>query len=35
MGEVPAQLLAVAHQELVKPVDPVLAVRTRGVDADF
>ncbi|MFB7512944.1 YrhB domain-containing protein [Streptomyces sp. NPDC056144] len=34
-GEVPAQLLAVAHQELVKPVDRVLAVRTYGVDADF
>ncbi|MET7290388.1 YrhB domain-containing protein [Streptomyces sp. NPDC005573] len=34
-GEVPAQLLAIAHQELVKPLDRVLAVRTFGVDADF
>ncbi|WP_435060457.1 YrhB domain-containing protein [Streptomyces sp. bgisy060] len=34
-GEVPAQLLAVAHRELVKPLDRVLAVRTHGVDADF
>lgn len=34
-GEVPAQLLAVAHQELVKPIDRVLTVRTYGVDADF
>lgn len=34
-GEVPTQLLAIAHQELVKPLDRVLAVRTFGVDADF
>ncbi|MFD0078289.1 YrhB domain-containing protein [Streptomyces sp. NPDC127166] len=34
-GEVPAQLLAVVHQELVRPIDRVLAVRTYGVDADF
>ncbi|MER5374984.1 YrhB domain-containing protein [Streptomyces sp. NPDC002553] len=34
-GEVPAQLLAVAHQELMKPIDRVLAVRSYGVDADF
>ncbi|MFD9882730.1 YrhB domain-containing protein [Streptomyces alboflavus] len=34
-GEVPAQLLAVAHKELVKPIDRVLAVSTYGVDTDF
>lgn len=34
-GDVPTQLLAVAHQELVQPIDRVLTVRTRGVDADF
>ncbi|WP_344159006.1 YrhB domain-containing protein [Streptomyces polychromogenes] len=34
-GEVPAQLLAVAHPALVKPVDRVLAVRVYGVDVDF
>ncbi|MFF8381607.1 YrhB domain-containing protein [Streptomyces sp. NPDC015661] len=34
-GNVPPQLLAIAYQELVKPVDRVLAVRTYGVDADF
>ncbi|MEU1229697.1 hypothetical protein [Streptomyces sp. NPDC005828] len=34
-GEVPAQLLGVVQQELVEPVDRVLAVRTYGVDADF
>ncbi|MFC9398602.1 YrhB domain-containing protein [Streptomyces sp. NPDC057027] len=34
-GEVPARLLAVVHQELVRPIDRVMAVRTYGVDADF
>ncbi|MEU9318445.1 hypothetical protein [Streptomyces sp. NPDC048295] len=34
-GEVPTQLLAIAHQELVKPLDRMLAVHTFGVDADF
>ncbi|WP_331728270.1 YrhB domain-containing protein [Streptomyces sp. NBC_00158] len=34
-GDVPARLLAVARQQLVKPVSRVLAVRSRGVDADF
>ena len=34
-GDVPTWLLTMAHQELVDPVDPVLAVRTFGVDADF
>ncbi|WP_031010225.1 YrhB domain-containing protein [Streptomyces sp. NRRL F-5727] len=33
-GDVPAQLLAVAHQELVRPIGAVLAVHTYGVDAD-
>ncbi|MET8745267.1 YrhB domain-containing protein [Streptomyces sp. NPDC004728] len=33
--EVPPQLLAIAHEELVRPLDRVLAVRTFGVDADF
>ncbi|MEU6164576.1 hypothetical protein [Streptomyces tanashiensis] len=34
-GDVPTWLLTMAHQELVDPLDPVLAVRTFGVDADF
>ncbi|MFG3531135.1 hypothetical protein ACGF8B_31030 [Streptomyces sp. NPDC047917] len=34
-GEVPNRLLAIAHRELVRPLDRVLAVRTFGVDADF
>ncbi|MFF8595793.1 YrhB domain-containing protein [Streptomyces sp. NPDC015220] len=34
-GVVPTQLLAIAHQELVEPLDRVLAVRTFGIDADF
>ncbi|MGC0334932.1 hypothetical protein RKD23_008009 [Streptomyces sp. SAI-170] len=34
-GEVPTELLAIAHQELVNPVDRVLAVHTFGVDAGF
>ncbi|MFG2622451.1 YrhB domain-containing protein [Streptomyces sp. NPDC048507] len=34
-GELPPQLLAITHQELVNPIDRVLAVRTHGVDADF
>lgn len=34
-GEVPAGLLAIARRQLVEPVSRVLAVRSRGVDADF
>ncbi|MCX5112590.1 YrhB family protein [Streptomyces sp. NBC_00378] len=34
-GEVPPQLLAIARQDLVKPLDRVYAVRTFGIDADF